>query len=71
MSDRKPSRTQENQSPRSRTQWAGAGLAIMAGVGATVGLVLAGGEGLALGAAFGAALGLVLGSAVDTWLQRR
>ena len=70
MADTRSPDTQRNRDPRTRTQWAGAGLVIMAGVGTTLGLILAGGTGIALGAAFGAALGLVLGSAVDTWGRR-
>lgn len=39
--------------------WAGGLIGILAGVGATFGLLLAGGEGIALGAAFGAAVGVL------------
>lgn len=52
-----------------RMLWAGAGLAIGAGIGMTFGLILAGGIGIALGAAFGAGLGLVAGSALDANLR--
>ena len=51
--------------------WAGVGLALLAGIGATVGLLVAGGTGIALGAAVGAALGLLLGAIADLWIQRR
>ena len=51
--------------------WAGVGLVMLAGVGATVGLLVAGGTGIALGAAVGAALGLLLGAIADMWIQRR
>lgn len=37
--------------------WTGGLIGILAGVGATLGLLVAGGEGLALGASFGAAAG--------------
>ncbi len=65
-----PGKRQE-QHRTTRTQWAGAGLVISAGVGATVGVLVAGGAGIALGAAFGGALGLVAGAVVDLWTKRR
>ena len=53
-----------------RTQWAGVGLVLMAGIGTVVGLLVAGGEGIALGAAVGAAVGLLLGAIADMWQRR-
>lgn len=60
-----------NKDQGPRTIWAGAGLAALAGVGATIGVLVAGGIGIALGAAIGAAMGLVLGAVVDMWAHRR
>ena len=54
-----------------RMVWAGAGLAIGAGIGMTFGLIVAGGIGIALGAAFGAATGLVAGSALDASQRKK
>ena len=48
---------------RQRYAWAGGLIGILAGVGATLGVLVAGGEGIALGAGFGAAAG-VLASAL-------
>jgi hypothetical protein len=39
--------------------WAGGLIGILAGVGASLGLLSAGGDGIALGAAFGAAAGVL------------
>ena len=54
-------RTQRKE--RQGYAWAGGLIGILAGLGATVGLLVAGGGGIALGAAFGAAAG-VLAAAV-------
>lgn len=43
---------------RQRRAWAGGLMGILAGAGATLGVLVAGGAGVALGAAFGAAAGV-------------
>lgn len=60
-----------NDRSDNRMVWAGAGLAIGAGIGTTFGLIIAGGIGIALGATFGAAIGLVIGSAIDANQQKK
>lgn len=51
--------------------WAGGLIGILAGVGATVGLLLAGGEGIALGAAFGAGAGVLAAAVLGMKGSRR
>lgn len=51
--------------------WAGGLIGILAGVGATAGLLLAGGEGIALGAAFGAAAGVLAAAVLAMRSSRR
>jgi hypothetical protein len=46
---------------------AGASLSIGAGLGATLGVLVAGGPGVAIGACLGAAMGIVVGAAWDAF----
>lgn len=62
--------SEDRPAERPRRAWAGGLIGIGAGLGATVGLLVAGGEGLALGAAFGAAAGVVGAAAVQGWGRR-
>lgn len=50
---------------------AGGLIGILAGLGTTLGLLLAGGEGIALGAAFGAAAGVLAAAVVGVSSSRR
>jgi len=58
----------KGQNSRKTTYYAGAGLAIGAGVGMIFGLLLF--ENLALGSAIGAGVGLVVGAAIDAHERR-
>jgi hypothetical protein len=52
--------------------WPGVALSIGAGLGATVGVLLAaGGPGIAIGAAMGAGLGVVAGAIAQAWGKGR
>ena len=58
----------KGEKSRKTVYYAGAGLAIGAGVGMIFGLLLF--ENLALGSAIGAAVGLVMGAAIDAHERR-
>lgn len=62
--------SEDRRAERPRAAWAGGLIGIGAGLGATVGILVAGGEGLALGAAFGAAAGVVGASVLQGWGRR-
>ena len=72
-------RTEETAVTTNRTRdterqgyaWAGGLIGILAGLGATLGLLLAGGEGIALGAAFGAAAGVLAAAVLGVSSSRR
>ncbi len=50
-----------------RTSLVGAAVAIGAGLGMTVGLIVGGGAGIAMGVIFGAGIGVVFGGAWDAF----
>ena len=51
--------------------WPGVALSIGAGLGAALGVVVAGGPGIAIGAAMGAGLGVVAGAIAQSWSNDR